>query len=262
MKTCLYRAAPVATAFVFCIFAAGIPARAEQQPIVVLGAGDIKPVVAQYRKLLGEPNNGNKHGSQGSGRREINWDGVPDNKAAPAFLPSDVFKARGAILKTPGKGIQASARPDNPDHVAPHFGHINASYTKIFKPFSGGRMFSPVGSNVVELTFVIPGTDTPATVRGFGAVYVDVDLPHTSFEYFDPTGKSLGHFPVPIQNEGFSFLGVVFEKPVVARVRIEYGSATLGPDDGPNSDVAVMDDFIYGEPQAIKKRSAKRKKKY
>jgi hypothetical protein len=37
---------------------------------------------------------------------------------------------------------------------------------------------------------------------------------------------------------------------VVARVRIEYGTVALGPDDSPNNDVSVMDDFIYGEPQA------------
>ena len=47
-----------------------------------------------------------------------------------------------------------------------------------------------------------------------------------------------------------SFLGVAFPTPVVARVRIEYGSGKLGPDESANYDVAVMDDFIYGEPHA------------
>jgi hypothetical protein len=44
--------------------------------------------------------------------------------------------------------------------------------------------------------------------------------------------------------------GVAFPEPVVHRVRIAYGTATLGSDDGPNNDVVVMDDFIYGEPHA------------
>ena len=44
-------------------------------------------------------------------------------------------------------------------------------------------------------------------------------------------------------------LGVAFDDAVVAKVRIEYGSDPLGPDDGPQYYVAVMDDFIYGEPQ-------------
>jgi hypothetical protein len=46
-------------------------------------------------------------------------------------------------------------------------------------------------------------------------------------------------------------LGVLFDKPVVHRVQITYGTAALGPNDGPGTDVAVMDDFIYGEPQAL-----------
>ena len=63
-----------------------------QRPTVLSGAGDVAPVVDAYRKLLGDPNNGNTTGSQASGRREINWDGVPDDKAAPAFLPGDFFQ--------------------------------------------------------------------------------------------------------------------------------------------------------------------------
>jgi hypothetical protein len=47
-----------------------------------------------------------------------------------------------------------------------------------------------------------------------------------------------------------SFLGVTFPTAVVARVRIEYGNGRLGPDESATYDVAVMDDFLYGEPQA------------
>jgi hypothetical protein len=42
---------------------------------------------------------------------------------------------------------------------------------------------------------------------------------------------------------------VAFDQPIVARVRIAYGTVALGPNDSPTNDVAVMDDFIYGEPQ-------------
>jgi len=236
------------------------PAPAHKKEIVA-GAGDIAPLVEQYRQLLGEANNGSAPGPLPSGRREINWDGIPDEKAAPAFLPYDIFRNRGAILRTPGRGVQASAKPGNPKGVRPRFGHINPSYEKIFKPYSGERLFSPIGSRFVDLTFVVPGTSERAVVRGFGAVYVDTDLPHTSFHYFDKDGRSLGKFPVPAQNEGFTFLGVVFEEPLVARVRIEYGTTALGPNDNPkrNKDVSVMDDFIYGEPQAISPAVAEKK---
>jgi hypothetical protein len=75
-----------------------------------------------------------------------------------------------------------------------------------------------------------------------------VDQDHTAFEYFDQSGTSLGKFGVPVADKGLSFLGVAFDKASVARVRIEYGTVALGPDDGPGADAAVMDDFIYGEP--------------
>jgi hypothetical protein len=160
-------------------------------------------------------------------------------------------RARGAVLKTPGEGLMVSADNDNPAGASPRFGNINDSYSNIFTAFSGERMFSPVGSNIVDLEFFVPGTTTPAVVRGFGAVYADVDTDHTAFEYFDASGKSLGAFATPIADNGLSFLGVLFPDPVVRRVRIAYGTSALGPDDGPDSDVAVMDDFIYGEPQAL-----------
>jgi hypothetical protein len=222
-------------------------------PTVISAAGDITAAVEQYRELLG-PNNGGEPGSRGTGRREINWDGVPDELAAPSFMPPDFFndssapRARGAFFSTPGDGVQVSADGDNPSGALPRFGNINPTYVETFQTFSPERLFSPVGSNVVDMTFRIPGTATPALVRGFGAVYTDVDEVHTSFEYFDRYGASIGRFTVPVADRGLSFLGVAFESPIVARVRIEYGSVALGPDDGLYSDVSVMDDFIYGEP--------------
>jgi hypothetical protein len=113
-------------------------------------------------------------------------------------------------------------------------------------------LFSPIGSNIVDLFFFVPGTDVPALTRGFGAVYTDVDqLENTAFEYFDSLGNSLGTFSTPLSNNGLSFLGVSFDDPVVRQVRIRYGNSALGPNDGVEFDVAVMDDFIYGEPVAV-----------
>jgi hypothetical protein len=226
---------------------------AAQRPIVVSGACDIADVVNRYQALLG-PDNGDAFGSQRSGRREINWDAVPDQFAAPNFLPAGFFnalgRARGANLSTPGQGVQVSARRGNPTNTPVRFGHINPTYAAIFKTFSEERLFSPIDSNVVDLTFFVPGTAIPAVTNGFGAVYTDVDLTETSFEYFDKDGQSLGRFSVPLSNNSLSFLGVVFDQPVVARVRIEYGTGTLGPNESLDYDVAVMDDFIYGEPRA------------
>jgi hypothetical protein len=229
------------------------------EPQVVTGSGEISSAVDQYRALLGE-NNGTDPGTKGpTGYREINWDTIPDEFTAPNFYPSDFFngpespRARGIVLNTPGEGLMVSANADNPSGILPRFGNINPQYAEIFKTFSAEKLFSPVGgSNLVEITFFVPGTQTPAAVRGFGAVYTDVDTDHTAFEYFDKDGNSLGQFQTPIADGGLSFLGVVFEDAVVARIEVKYGTGALGPNDGEGGvDVAVMDNFIFGEPQAI-----------
>jgi hypothetical protein len=156
------------------------------------------------------------------------------------------------VLETPGDHVAVSADADNPDGAAVRFGDVNPSYSDEFQTFSEERLFSPIGSNVVNLSFRVAGTDTPAVTRGFGAVYTDIDAAeNTAFEYFDSDGNSLGQFAAPVSEDGLSFLGVAFSEPVVARVRIEYGNGKLGSDESEDYDVAVMDDFIYGEPQPV-----------
>jgi hypothetical protein len=222
-------------------------------------AASIQAVVDQYRADLGTLN-ANVVGSLGSGRREINWDGVPDASAAPNDLPGNFFNSnspRGAVFTTPGSAVQVSADSSNATGTAVRFGNINPNYADAFKTFSAERLFSPIGSNIVDLEFFVPGTTMPGVTRGFGAVYTDVDvLENTAFEYFDSAGVSLGTFSTPVSNNGLSFLGVSFDTPVVRRVRIRYGNASLGPNDGGAIDVAVMDDFIYGEPNAVPEPSS------
>ena len=228
------------------------------EPQVVTASGDITAAVEQYRTLLGV-DNGGEPGTKGtSGYREINWDSLPDEESAPNFYAPDFFnqpeapRARGIVLNTPGEGLMVSANANNLTGTPPRFGNINPQYTEIFKTFSDEKLFSPIGSNLVVITFFVPGTNTPATVRGFGAVYTDVDTTHTAFEYFDKDGNSLGSYETPICDGCLSFLGVAFDEAVIASVEVRYGTGALGPDDGAGEvDVAVMDNFIFGEPQAI-----------
>ena len=146
----------------------------------VSAAGDITAAVNQYRGLLGD-NNGGAPGARPSGRREINWDGVPDAFAAPADLPGNFFYAnstRGALFTTPGTGVRVSMDDDtggdaDPDQV--RFSDLNAGYAASFEVFSPQRLFAPIGSNVLDVTFAVPGTTLSATVSGFGAVFTDVD---------------------------------------------------------------------------------------
>ena len=224
---------------------------------VVKTGTDAVAAVAQYRALLG-PDNGGAPNGDPNGHREINWDGVPDEQAAPNGYLADFFntkeapRARGVHLASRSGKLMVSAKEGNPTGTPVRFGNINPTYTDQFQTFSPERLFSPIGTNVVNLTFYVPGTDTPGAVRGFGAVYTDVDRNEgASFEYFDAHGRSLGRYGVPAHPNGLSFLGVVFKDPVVARVKIVYGNTALGPTESRKIDVAVMDDFFYGEPNPI-----------
>src|SRR5215468_10781758 len=77
--------------------------------VVFTGTGTDAEVTAAlntFREALG-PLNPNVPGSLGSGRREINWDAVPERFAAPAGLPQDFFnsnvvgRARGIVYTSP-----------------------------------------------------------------------------------------------------------------------------------------------------------------
>lgn len=221
----------------------------------------VPDAVEEFRTLLGRDNGGNPERGF-TGRREVNWDGVPDEFSAPGFLPPDFFnartapRARGIRFTTPGDGMQVSADSDNPTNTPVRFGHVNPTYPAEFTAFSEERLFSAIASNVVDVTFAIPGApEVPALTNAFGVVFSDVDETGvTSFTFFAEDDVVLGEYYVPARPEGFSFLGVIFEDAVVKRVRIVSGGRALGPTDGDGDedidvDVAVMDDFIFGEPQ-------------
>jgi len=63
--------------------------------------------------------------------------------------------------------------------------------------------------------------------------------------------KCQGVVPASPGDGSLSFFGIVFKDARIARVRITSGNVAPGPDDGGKRDVVVMDDFIYGEPQAL-----------
>jgi len=223
----------------------------------------IQSAVDKFRDAIGGNNNPNGTGpADGSGRREINWDGGGLTITQPGPTPFDVFlNTRGNRSTTPGTGfVQATALG-----LADLFGQ--PSYATIFQPFSQSRLFSAIGSNITDTSFFVPGTNgaQAATTRGFGVVFTDVDLPDgsgpgtkrgnrhasTLVEYFDVNGETLFSSFVPASpgDASLSFFGVLFSDPRVARVRITAGGAIPGADD--SDDVVVMDDFIYAEPKAI-----------
>jgi hypothetical protein len=231
-------------------------------------AASIQGTVDAFRAELGAPNNGNAPGPLASGRREINWDGGGANTNTDVpVTPFNVFlNTRGGQFTTPGIGLsQAPPSGGTQGGLAGLFN--NPTYGAIFSRLSPLRLFTPVGSNITDALFFVPGTNggVPATVSGFGAVFTDVDQPDgsgpgkkhgnrgasTLIEFFGADNKVLFSSFVPASpgDASLSFLGIVFDEPLIARVRITTGNTAPGPDDDDRHDIVMMDDFIYGEPQ-------------
>jgi hypothetical protein len=239
-------------------------------PLVFQAAGpdaaSIQSTVDAFRAALGD-NNGNNPGPLQKGRREINWDGGNPNildTTAPVNPFLVFLNTRGSQFKTPGLGLSQAPPSGGPQGgLAVLFG--NPTYGTIFRAFSLSRLFTPVGSNITEASFSIPGTNglAPATVRAFGAVFTDVDQPDgtpharkrgsTQIDYFDRNNRRIfSSFVSASPGDGsFSFLGIVFDDARIASVRIKTGDVAPGPNDDEHHDIVMMDDFIYGEPQLL-----------
>lgn len=238
-------------------------------PVVRQGTGAntaaLQGIIDQFRTDMGGSNNG-VGGSFTNGRREINWDGVPDSFSEPNNLPLDFFNvnsARGVIFNSvedaTGAGLnQFAVSATNASGVPVRFGNINTSYSTIFTTFSAQRLFIARNTHILEVNFTIPGTNIPANVSGFGVVFADVDSAtggnRSLIRVYDVNGRQLSAASAGVLDNGLSFVGISFNAGErIARVVIESGNAALSSTntDGTNGvDVVAMDDFIYGEPRA------------
>ena len=215
----------------------------------------IQSEVDRFRTALGSNNGAGSPAS--TGRREINWDGVPLTALDP--FPGGFFNSnspRGVVFSTPGSRFKVSGDPNSTsflmkDVTAQEWGLIELA------SFSPERIFAPIGSVITDVNFFVPGTQTPASVRGFGAVFVDADVAGaTRLESYDAQGNLLVSRAVPLsgaRSKGLSFVGLLFDAGErVARVRLINGTAPIdSPFQDPPPDGVALDDLIYAEPQAL-----------
>lgn len=243
------------TGFVMIILTSCSKGEVKNQPppTVFSAAGDITGALNEFRAALG---NLNTLPGATSGRREINWDGVPDALVGKA-LDNNFFNAtepgapvgrqRGLVYGSNSGEFQVSST---------NFANVDPSASAEFSTFSGDKTFANVNTNLWPATFQVPGQTTPAFTKGVGIVFSDVDLSNsTSLEFFEGE-KSLGKFFVAPHNatSSFSFLGVYFPgNERVTKIEVKHdGILADGQKDisagGPN-DLVILDDFIYGEPK-------------
>lgn len=220
-------------------------------------AAGLQAVVDDFRARLGA-NNG-AAAAAATGRREVNWDGIPVGSLDP--FPGNFFNAtspRGIVFATPGSRMKVNGDPGSASFL---FADVTARLPNgqpwgpiEFGTFSPSRFFATMDNNVTEVTFFVPGTTTPATVSAFGAVFVDVDVANaTVMEFYGTDGSVFHRQPVPLAgapSKGLSFVGVQLSRPA-ARVRIIAGTHPVNaPFQDPPPDGVGIDDVIYAEPVA------------
>jgi hypothetical protein len=218
--------------------------------IVVTATGDINVRLDEFRQLLGSQLN-TTPGAIG-GRREINWDGVPDDLLNKK-LPGDFFNPVGEQAPVANQRGLVYSAAGNFQVSKTSFAEVNAAAAKELTSFSGNKIFANTSSKLWDVEFQVAGQALEASVKGFGIVFSDVDLPQsTSLEFFNDQ-RSLGKFFAPAKNgSNFSFLGVFFKNEKVTRIRVSHdGPLELGqPDvsDNGTADLVAMDNFLYNEP--------------
>lgn len=213
----------------------------------------------------------------GTNASRIAWDGVkldgtdanPNTRiidfGKTVEIPVDRFRAVGAIYAEPYAVSGDSFSTVNPGTAGQFPSFSFANTFAMFDPNNG-----QFKDRAIEQSFVIPGTHEKAATRGFGAIFVDVELQNSShIEYFgkDKYGNkvSLGKFAVPPGKNGEpQFLGVMYDKPIITDVVVTPGVKALFSFDGVKvrafghenlqngTDLAVTDDFLFARPEQAK----------
>jgi hypothetical protein len=121
--------------------------------------------------------------------------------------------------------------------------------------FSPLRIFSPIGSNITDVTFFVPGTNgaSPAAVSAFGVMFSGLNIAGlSSLQFFGLNNAPLGVFFPFSSVDHLSFLGVQFNAgELIGRVRITTGNINPGGSDSATNDVVMMDDIIFSEPVPV-----------
>ncbi len=124
-------------------------------------------------------------------------------------------------------------------------------------------MFPALFFNNRGANFSSPGTGFRNSDNDFSDLNPDYAAQFEPFSkpktfMFDAAGRSLGKYLAPVRSDAtsLSFVGVVFDAAIIAKVVITSGQATIDAGlqditDGGNRDLVVTDDFLYGEPNAL-----------
>jgi hypothetical protein len=249
----------------------GNPVTATGQVFSGTGSGTATSL-ASFESAIGGSKN-TTAAPQSGGFRTITWDGVKTNGTDMAAGPNSTTVITPNTVGIPldrfqGSGVYFGAvyAVSGADANGNTFTQTNPSVAGLFPPFSSPNTFAMFNDNGIDFKFVAPSatnTDiTNASSRGFGAVFVNVELPNTtSVQYFNGNTLLATVF-APVGGPGQPvFVGDLFPSAIVTRVVLTLGTdaifkfdgTTVTPgatDDGVNTNLVVTDDWAFAEPVA------------
>lgn len=224
----------------------------EAEHIVFAASGDINGKLNEFRSRLGTLNTTTGFTT---GRREINWDGVPDSLTG-LRMPNDFFNPTAAGSPVARQRGLVYIGGDHAVVSKTNFTEVNAQAATEFSAFSGTKTFAVTNALLWPVNFRVAGQNTEAVINGLGIVFSDVDKNNSTFIEFFRGEQSMGKFFVPAHDNTtkFSFLGVFFPAGNITHVKVGHeGKLSDGGKDisqGGTQDLVILDDFIYSEPVA------------
>jgi hypothetical protein len=214
------------------------------------GGTSVPAAIANFKAAAGGVDNGAAPGEQGSGFRQLTWDGI----AVDGSDASSTVIVRGKVVAVARGRAQPWGLELGPNVAVANDGFASVNSHAGFAPFSPPNEWAPFNSNSAEFQIVVPSAQTsspaPAVTRGIGVVFLNVKTSGTTIQYY--SGNSLlTQASAPLGDT--SFVGVLFRDPVVTRVVITLGTATMfnfdGSPGGQNPTTLVAgDDVVLAEP--------------
>lgn len=183
-----------------------------------------------FLAAAGAVNNGETNGEQGSGYRYLNWDGSLQSPQSPYGTPINAHTRAASPTELEPWGLELAS----PVAVADD-GFVSVNPHATFIPFTSPDMWAPFNSNTAEFDVVAPNSGPgftaspePAVTRGLGIMFINVGATGpTTIQYYNGDILLDSVTALVSGSTAPSFAGLLFPNPVVNRVVVTLGSATI-----------------------------------
>jgi hypothetical protein len=233
-------------------------------PSVISGAGptNASTALSVFQAGIGGIDNGTTAGERSGGLRHINWDAVKLDGSQPESL---TISAGHTITVPVGSQQERGIELGAPIAVSGDgFATVNPSAAGLFEALSASNLAAPFDTNTILLNVVAPAAPgaapLPAATRALGVAFLNVRLPNTtSIEYRNGSATLAKVFAPAAPTGKPSFVGALFEAPLVTSVLVTLGTARIFSFDGTNTlanfsgeggeeNMVAADDIVLAEP--------------